>query len=284
MLVAPERVGTMELERLRRKRLGGKMTEEDLLLGADQILQARRSVGKLAGLPEAHRPGSLADGYRMQQVAAERWGDEVVGWKVGATSQEVQKLFAIGEPVYGPVFKESVFRSPARLKAIAFQHLMLESEFAFTFRESLPARTAPYSRADVLAAVDAVCPAIEIISPRFKRLTIDHIPQLVADFCGNGAAVVGTPCRDWRFLDLVSHAVGLSIDGVLRQQGSGAVVLGDPVNVLEWLVNALRVRGLAILPGQFVMTGTMTGIHTPKPGEVAVADFGDLGTVEVAFD
>jgi len=62
------------------------------------------------------------------------------------------------------------------------------------------------------------------------------------------------------------------------------VVLGDPVNVLEWFINALRVRGLAMLPGQFVMTGTMTGIHTPEPGESAVADFGDLGRVEVTFD
>ncbi len=220
----------------------------------------------------------------MQGVAAERWGDQVVGWKVGATSKEVQKLFDIGEPVYGPVFKRTVFRSPAALKAGAFQHLMLESEFAFTFRESLPARTRPYSRADVLSAVDTVSPAFEIISPRFQRLTVDHVPQLVADFCGNGGAVFGTPCKTWRAHDLPSHAVVLSIDGVKRQEGTGELVLGDPVNVLEWFVNALSLRGLAVMAGQFVMTGTMTGIHAPKPGETAAADFGDLGNVEVVFD
>ena len=59
----------------------------------------------------------------------------------------------------------------------------------------------------MLAAVDALIPAIEIISPRFKRLTVDHVPQLVADFCGNGAAVFGAPCKNWRDLDLASHAV-----------------------------------------------------------------------------
>jgi len=260
------------------------MTHEDLLPGANQIVAARRAVGKLAGLPEGQRPATLDDGYWMQKVAADLWGDEVVGWKVGATSKEVQKLFGIGEPVYGPVFKRTVFQSPARLEASAFQHLMLESEFAFTFRESLPARSTPYARADVLAAVDALIPAIEIISPRFKRLTVDHVPQLVADFCGNGAAVFGAPCKTWRAHDLPLHAVSLLIDGVKRQEGMGAMVLGDPVNVLEWFVNALRVRGLAVMKGQFVMTGTMTGIHTPKPGETAVADFGDLGSVEVVFD
>lgn len=260
------------------------MREEDLLRGAERILDARRNVAKLDGLPEPFRPRSLDDGYSMQEIAAERWGDEVAGWKVGATSQEVQRLFGIGEPVYGPVFRKTVFQSPARLESAAFQHLMLESEFAFFFRGSLPARAAPYRRDEVLAAVDAVCPAIEVISPRFKRLTVDHIPQLVADFCGNGAAVLGAPRRDWRSFDLVAHAVAVSIDGVERQKGTGAVVLGDPVNVLVWLVNALGMRGLAVLPGQFVMTGTMTGIHTPKPGERAVADFGDFGRVEVTFD
>jgi len=260
------------------------MREEDLLRGAERILDARRSVGKLDGLPEPLRPRSLDDGYNMQLVAAERWGEEVAGWKVGATSQEVQKLFGIGEPVYGPVFEKTVFDSPARFEARAFQHLMLESEFAFTFRAGLPARAAPYEREEVLSAVEAVRPAIEVISPRFKRLTVDHVPQLVADFCGNGAAVLGTPYRDWRSLDLLSHAVTISLDGTERQRGTGAVVLGDPVNVLEWFVNALRTRGLGMLPGQFVMTGTMTGIHTPKPAEAAIADFGELGRVEVTFD
>jgi 2-keto-4-pentenoate hydratase len=171
------------------------MTEEDLLLGANQIVEARRAVGKLAGLPEAHRPRSLADGYTMQRMATERWGDDVVGWKVGATSKEIQKLFGMSEPAYGPVFKQTVFASPARLKAGAFQHLMLEAEFAFTFRESLPASPKPYAREEVLAAIDALVPAIEIISPRFKRLIVGEAPQMIADFFGNGGAVFGTPCK-----------------------------------------------------------------------------------------
>jgi 2-keto-4-pentenoate hydratase len=36
--------------------------------------------------------------------------------------------------------------------------------------------------------------------------------------------------------------------------------------------------------GQFVMTGTMTGLHAPEPGETALADFCRLGAVEVQLD
>jgi 2-keto-4-pentenoate hydratase len=188
------------------------------------------------------------------------------------------------EPGYGPVFKQTVCASPARLKAGAFQHLLLEAEFAFTFRQSLPARPKPYVREEVLAAIDALIPAIEIISPRFKRLPADQAPQMVADFFGNGGAVFGTPCIDWRGIDLTSHAVSISIDGAKRQEGTGAVVLGHPLNVVEWFVNALGEHGRAVEAGQFVLTGTMTGLHAPKPGETAIADFGDLGKVEVVFD
>ncbi len=260
------------------------MTDEELRLGADRILAARAAVTKLEGLPDAERPRSLDDGYRMQEIAAELWSDEPVGWKVGATSKEVQTMFGIAAPVYGPLFRKTVHASPARLKASTFQHLLLEAEFAFTFLEDLPVRAKPYARGEVLEAIESLTPAIEIISPRFKRLSVDHTPQFVADFAGNGGAVLGTPCKDWRALDLASRPVAILIDGVKRQEGTGALTLGNPLNVLEWLVAAMGARGQAIRKGQFVMTGTMTGLHAPEPGETAVADFGDLGRVEVVFD
>src|SRR5262245_1845445 len=81
------------------------MTEEGLRAGAERIVAARAAITKLDGLPDAERPRTVEDGYRMLQIATERWGDEPVGWKVGATSREVQAMFGIAEPVYGPLFR-----------------------------------------------------------------------------------------------------------------------------------------------------------------------------------
>ena len=88
------------------------MTREELRQGAGRIVEARRAVQKLAGLSDACRPRTLAEAYEMQRVATEQWGDEVVGWKVGATSTEIQKLFGMAEPAYGPLFKQTVFCEP----------------------------------------------------------------------------------------------------------------------------------------------------------------------------
>jgi 2-keto-4-pentenoate hydratase len=259
------------------------MTEAELRRGAERIVAGRAAVTKLDGLPDAERPRTLEDGYRMLRIATELWGDAPVGWKVGATSTEVQARFGIDEPVYGPLFKSTVHASPARLQANAFQHLLLEAEFTFSFREGLPLRAKRYAREEVLEAIEAVIPSIEIISPRFKRLSVDHTPQFVADFSGNAAAVLGTPLRDWRGLDLAAHGAAMIIAGTKRQEGTGALTLGHPLNVLDWLIAAMATRGQAIRKGDLIMTGTMTGLHAPEPGEPAVADFGAVGKVEVVF-
>ena len=248
-----------------------------------QIVEARKTLSVLDDLSGAAQVTTLEDAYRIQRAATERWDDEIAGWKVGATAKQVQNLFGVSEPAYGPVFRKAVFQSPARVPARSFHHLMLETEFAFRFGNDLPSRPTPYSREEILSAIDVLIPAFEIVSPRFNRLTVDKFPQVVADFCANGGAILGTHVENWREIDLPAHAVKLFMGGALRQEGQGSAVLGDPVNVLEWFVNKFSAQGMSLSKGQFVMTGTMTGIHTPQVGQRAMADFGELAKVEVTF-
>jgi len=251
---------------------------------AHQLVEVRRNGGMLEELPETLRSLSLSDAYSIQHHGIKHWSDEVAGWKIGATSKEVQGVFGISEPVYGPIFKRTVFQSPAQLDAAAFQHRIVEAEFAFRFGADLPSRTKPYTRDEIVAAIDAVIPSIEILSPRLKTLTGSHISTVVADFCGNGGAVLGRICTDWHKLDLISRVVTLSLNGVKRREGTGALVLGNPLNTVEWLINALGKNGASIKKGQFILAGTMTGIHTAEVNQISQADFGDLGTVDVVFE
>jgi 2-keto-4-pentenoate hydratase len=160
---------------------------------------------------------------------------------------------------------------------------LLESEFAFRFGKAIPSRPKPYTRDEIIDAVDALLPAFEIISPRFTSFSGHPVSHMIADFCANGGAVLGKLCSDWRNIDLSSQVVSLSINEAKRQRGTGAIVLGSPLNVLDWFVNMLSQHGGEIKVGQFVMTGTMTGLHAPEPSHAAKADFGPLGAVEVVF-
>jgi 2-keto-4-pentenoate hydratase len=246
-------------------------------------VEARRTGAVLETLAPNDQPRSLEEGYAIQRAVTAQWPDKIAGWKVGATSKEVQALLGISEPAYGPVFKNQVFQSPATISAQDFQHRVLESEFVFRFGKDMPSRQTRYSRGEIIDAVDALFPSFEIISPRFKSIKGHHVSELVADFFANGGAVLGKMCSDWRDIDLTSHSVALSIDGTERQRGTGAIVLNNPLNVLDWFVNVFSQHGSSIDAGQFVMTGTVTGLHAPEPSQIAKADFGVLGTVEVVF-
>ena len=250
---------------------------------ARAILEARRTGVLLDTLAPNDQPRSLEEGYIIQQAATAEWPDQIAGWKVGATSKEVQALLGISEPAYGPVFKNDVFQSPAAVSGRRFPHRLLESEFAFRFGKSIPSRPEPYTRHEIVEAVDALLPAFEIISPRFTSFRGHPVSHVIADFCANGGAVLGKLCSDWRNIELSSHVVSLSINGVERQRGTGAIVLDSPLNVLDCFVNMLSQHGGEIQAGQFVMTGTTTGLHALKLSHAAKADFGLLGAVEVVF-
>ena len=130
------------------------------------------------------QPRSLEEGYAIQQVVTAEWPDRIAGWKVGATSKEVQTLFEVTEPIYGPVFQSQVFQSPATLSARHFQHRLLESEFVFRFGKDMPSRPRPYTRSEIIDAVDALVPGIEIINPRFRSLTDPGVKTSTSRPCG----------------------------------------------------------------------------------------------------
>jgi 2-keto-4-pentenoate hydratase len=263
------------------------MTPQAQLRAAARLVAARRDRLALGELDADMRPETLDDAYQIQHHVRTQWsaeaGDRVAGWKVGATAAAVQAKFAVNEPFAGPFFASTVSASPALLTAAHFQHRAIESEFAFRFGRAVAPRVAPYDRVEVTAAVDALVPAIEIVSPRFTDLLFGRAPTAIADCALNAAFVFGTPLINWRDLDLPSHPVTLAVNGAVSAQGTGAAVLGDPVTALLWAVNHLSRQGITIEPGQIISTGTTTGIVHLAIGDKAVADFGLLGTVQLQF-
>ena len=131
--------------------------------------------------------------------------------------------------------------------------------------------------------MDAIIPAFEMINCRYEALPLDNAPAAIAD-CGlNGALVLGTPITDWRNIDVPKHAVRLLVDGEVKGEGTGALALGDPRNVLDWVINKLSRDGVSFAKGQVLSTGTCTGVVKLEPGQVATGDFGTLGKIEVRF-
>ncbi len=253
---------------------------------ARALIDARRTGRQLAALPDGSAPATVEDGYAIQEIVALEIAatDGIAGWKVGATARAVMQKFGVDEPFFGAIAASDLVEGPARLPHARYPHGLIECEFAFLIGQDLVAGRGALPIDEVLDAVEAVVPAIEIISSRFTAVPFGNAALAIADCGVNGGLVTGAPITDgWRELDLAAAAVRLSIDGHQVAAGTGADALGDPRLVLHWLANALRRRGpgLGLRKGQIVTTGTCTGVIALPPGQTALADFGDLGRVEL---
>jgi len=259
------------------------MSQDAIREACERFRRVRAGGAPLAGLPESCRPQSVADGYAIQEAFVAAYGQPVAGWKVGATAAEPQRLFGVHEPFYGPILAPLVFASPAELPAADFALRGIECEFAFRLAADFAPREEPYEVDEVAERVSAPIPAIEIVSPRLDHPIKYGAPSAVADCGVNGGLVLGAATLEWQAIDLAAHEVRLEIDGERKAAGTGALVLGHPLNVLAWFVNRYTAGGRTLQAGQIVSTGTTTGLMILEPGQTAVADFGALGRISLRF-
>ena len=248
------------------------------------LLEARERRKALADFPESCRPRTIEDGYAVQAALERLDGRPVAGWKIGATSERIQKQLGLDRPFPGRVFAPSVLKSPARISRGDFLQVALEVEFAFRLARELPPRRQAYSRAEVEAAVLSLHPACELVDARTSLGFKLPAPYVLADNGCNAALVEGAAVPDWRRFDLARHKVTLTLNGKKAAEGTGADALGHPLAALTWLANELSRRRLGLKAGQIVTTGTCCGFHPLKAGDEAVADYGALGKVEVSVE
>ena len=248
---------------------------------AGLLYQASRD-GSLVPRSEGDCLESVETAYAVQRMASGMAGLSKVGWKVGATSVEPQRLLGAKEPATAPMFGPNCMTSPATVAVFAHQSPCVEGEFAFLFSSALLPRDEDYTMEEVLEVVESVLPAIEVVGCRFEG-GFDGLGalRLVADSTAHTAFVVGSPSAEWRSMDLNSHRASMFRNGEKISEGTGANVLDGPLSVLLWTANHLSRLGDSIEAGEVVTTGTCTGITPVSPGDVAVADFGSLGKVEL---
>ena len=169
------------------------MDQTQIEQAAALLVQARRSMQPIAGMPEALRPASVAEAHAIQDATTAMLGKRVGAYKANAPAN--------GEPNRGVIYDGTILPSPARIAAVEVPSCGVEGEVAFVFRRALPARTTDYTRDEVAAVVDALA-AIEVVHSRYADRTKVSNLETLADSISNGAFVHAAPLADWHKLDL----------------------------------------------------------------------------------
>jgi 2-keto-4-pentenoate hydratase len=238
----------------------------------------------LEGLPASLRPADRAEGYLIQAQLERLSAQPLRGWKIAATSTAGQAHIGVDGPLAGRLLAEMVYSDGAILPFGANRMRVAEAEFAFRMGRDLPPRASPYSMDEVLDAVAALHPAIEVPDSRYTDFAKVGPAQLIADNACAHQFVLGSEAPvAWRDLDLAAHRVIGRVGKRLEREGRGSNVLGDPRLALTWLVNELSRHGMILAGGQIVTTGTcLVPMEIGLGAEVSV-EYGLLGHVGLRF-
>ena len=237
-------------------------------------------------LPDEMRPSTLAEAYAVQDMVVAGLlseGQRAIGYKCACTSEIAQSALRIDRPVFGRLLSPTTSPSGASLPADQFVHRVIEAEFGFRIGTDVPAEPGGHTRDSIAEHIDAVLPAIEVVDHRFVDWSVGAL-QVAADNAIHGWWVPGEPVTDWRELDLGSAAVEVRRSGELVTTGSGANVLGHPLNVMAWLADELPRYGRRLEAGDLVTTGVTTDVFEAGPGDDILAVFAGVGESRVSFD
>ncbi len=239
------------------------------------LLAARTQRSLLDGLAAEAIPTDDADVEAIQERTAAALGG-IAGWKVGAANPGAV-------PGHAPMPRRGLHESPASLAAADFFFVGLEAEIAFRFAKSLPAAAAPFSMADVLGAIGSVHAGIEIVDSRYSNWRTRSAREQAADLGNHGAYVLGPAGAASVSVDQTQQAAELWIDGVCKVATVGGNTAGDVQRLLHWLANHCARRGLPIVAGDIVTSGSCTGLVLAHAGSRVEARLPGVGTAALSL-
>lgn len=193
----------------------------------------------------------------------------MAGYKVGATSADVQKRLNMNKPFWGPIYDQTLVKPGTTDKKFSVKRDMIrgiEAEFAFRIKKDVVPRNKPYVAEELLTDYcDVVVPCVEVCASRLDPELSKNSILVIAD-TGNETLLFpddsfGKNAREF-FQSLPKLRTAIFVDGVKIAEGTGSEVLGSPATSLAWFV-AEAVNGGPKVPlkkGMFVTTGATCGL------------------------
>ena len=242
-----------------------------------QEAEVRRLALRQLADYRSHDPGTLfsdpglamtmAEAYGIQvSVAARRRadGEGWAGFKLGCTGPRVQAQLGLKGPVSGFLFDSELHRSGVRLTMADFSHLAVEAELGTVLGDDLePA---------------AIFPVIELHN-HVLRSAPPRLEELVANNGLHAGVVLPDSLDGWTH---DASLLSLTVNGRLIES-----VQIDPIvhagAARAWLGDHLSRLGLALSPGQLILTGTPLSLVDLRAGDSIRVSF-ESGAVEATVD
>lgn len=217
---------------------------------------------------------TLQEAYDIQRlVVADRVnkGHPICGIKMGFTSRAKMDQMGVHDLIWGLLTTDMLIEDASEVDLDQFVHPRVEPEVCFLIKKDIDRHLTALELVDY---IEAVAPALEIIDSRFQNFKFD-LNNVVADNCSSAGFVVGNWSHN---IDAITNAyVGLSINGRIRQGGSTAGILGNPLRSVVQCSRLLAERKEVLPAGSFLMAGAATPAELLTKGDFVEIDVAHLG-------
>jgi 2-keto-4-pentenoate hydratase len=238
------------------------------------LIAARRGGAAVDG--RAILPATREQAYAIQDATLAIIGP-IAGWKVGAKGPAA-------EPVCAPLPATCLVPSATRLAGPGWALRGIEVEVAFRVGRDCGVGEEVPKREDLASLFDAILPAIEVVETRLADWRDSPALAQLADLQSHGALVLGKACELREpGIDLPTTAAQLLQNGQVAKSTVGGNPADDVWRLLAWLANHCAARGLPLRKGQYVTTGSCTGMLFARPGDAVEGRIDSLGQVQVSF-
>lgn len=201
----------------------------------------------------------------------------VSGWKLGQTNAKLRAERGEAHAAPGFMLAQNQHMSGSDLDVGGPCTWFVEPELALILKSEL--RGDDVTANDVSAAVGGVASSFEVVSRRpgwDDRALQRGVNGSSAGYV-LGDVMPGCPSA----AELDEMKVICTCDNKLIAEARGGDVRENPLESTAWLARFLAPYGVALLPGQVILTGTCAGLLPVQPGEHWRSTIGNLAAVEI---
>lgn len=253
------------------------MTEDAIA----SFIAARKNRPQWGGVPQSHRPASVADAYKLQKAVYERLESQGVkraGYKVGSITKDGQRAAGLTEPLYAGIFEINCKPTLAEALPDNLIDPSIECEIAFVLRSDLDARRGALSPQQVVDAVGTCHLACEVIDNRYGDPKALGLPAILVDDAFHSAFVLAPADRRWPNIRLSNLKAEIVTDETTARANIDDALL--PLQSLQWLAEKLAQVDNYLKAGEVIMSGSSvvpTKIKIPaKSLRLSIEGFGEL--------